>query len=376
MKTKSIAIPAGLPAGRDIFGALAAALGCELCVYEPALIGRWNAGEDGALAEIFSGHPVLLVTPTNIKLNARLLRVADGRVGALASVSTGTDHVDFAALEESGIPFFHAPGVNARSVAEYVISALPLYFDADRLLAGEIRAGIIGYGHVGRALGSMLRELGMDFRFYDPLIEPEEGFSPLSETLQADFISFHVPLTRAGEHATLGMVNDSYLAPVRPGSLIINTARGKIMSEESYKRVTRDFPTLMDVFPEEPPTGEMLERAACVSPHIAGYNYSARAGGSRATALAYASFVGLPLETIPPLPEVRYDHYVIDFLSSESERLKNDPASFAARRSHYPDRGDFSACPGEKYRAALDPFRWKVLETFAGTAVENIRSPA
>lgn len=360
-----MAIPAGLQGGPVFFEPLARSLGLNLFEYPASEFGKDKKDNLLKLESVLDRRPALLVIPTNIKVDHELLDRAEGRVGAFASVSTGTDHVDLNALEEAGIPFFHAPGVNSASVVEYIMAALPLFFSQERLLAGEVGFGIIGFGRIGSLLGRVLELLGFPFRYHDPFVQVDKHRAALREVVDADVVTFHVPLTFDGTDPTFEMVQGDYLSGIKEETVVINTSRGRIFTVESHLDLCRLRPTLMDVFPVEPPEERMLEASTLVTPHIAGYNYSARVGGAREVSLKYAVYRGLAAEIVPPVPEVDYDHYVVDFLERESRRLKERPESFRHRRVHYPYRGDFAAWRKNRSGKKLDPFRRKLLEQTA-----------
>lgn len=359
---QTIAIPAGLQGGPVFFGPLARNLALGLFEYPAAEYGK-DPGENlKKIENVLAKRPALLVVPTNIRIDAELLERADHRVGAFASVSTGTDHVDRIALEEVGIPFFHAPGVNSASVVEYIMAALPLFFSAERLLAGEVSFGIIGFGRIGTLLGRALEALEFRYLYHDPFVHIDAHRASLREVLAADVVTFHVPLTFDGPHPTFEMVTGEYLSGLKDDAVVINTSRGKIFPAREYQVLCGGRQTLMDVFPVEPPDERMLAVATFVTPHIAGYNYSARVGGTREVARKYALFRGLGEESVAALPEVDYDHYVVDFLERESRSLKENPESFRHRRVHYPYRGDFAAWRKSRGNRELDPFRRRLLD--------------
>ena len=337
---RPIFIPEGLHAGREIFSKIAGALGLNLQEYPLSIVKNLSdPSHSEELIHLFSMEPVLFVSPTNLKIKGNLIELARDKVFAFASVSTGTDHVDLEALERAGIHFIHAPGANSRSVVEYILAALPLIHDEERLLRGHLSLGIVGFGRIGSQLAKCLDELGFSYSFYDPFVEGR-GKGTLKDVLASDVVTFHVPLTVNGDHPTKGMVDIEYVSGIPEGSLIINTSRGQIFSEESYLHACRRCRTIMDVFPIEPPTKKMIDAADLVSPHIAGYNYSARAGG---TALVAKNFMKLICENNHDVQYSpgKYNIYTIDFLKNESDELKKNPDSFRNRRENYPDRGDY-----------------------------------
>ncbi len=331
---RPIFYPEGLPGSDSIFPDLARMADLPVEGYVPRALNV------EILEARLSARPALFIVPTSVRIDAELLRRVSGRVSVFASVSTGTDHVDLEACAAAGIPFLHAPGVNAQSVAEYVAAAA--VHARGRLPEAGETAGIVGYGRIGNAAAVLLRKLGFSVRWYDPFVSDADG-SDLAQVLDSDLVTFHVPLTRDGPFPTQSMVDLSYAAKIRGGSVVINTARGNIFTEEAFLEISRKNTSVMDVFPTEPPGEVFADAPAYSTPHIAGYNYSARAGGALAVARQFAGMLGLDMKPDLPLPE--FTHNVLDFLPAESARLKEDPTSFSRRREEYPHRGGLdSAC--------------------------------
>ena len=383
-RTSAVLIPRGVHSAPEIFTPLCEKLGFVYTEYPAHLLQGLPERVAPELKELWQNSPELWLVPTSVKINRELLACLDacgGRVRAFASVSTGTDHVDLEALARVGLPFLHAPGENAASVAEYVMSALPLVLDESRLLRGNLKAGIVGYGRIGQILGRYLDGLGVDFRFYDPLLPcltgPGESSEPssaipfpekraeLDRVLDADLISFHVPLSTSGAHATREMVNEDYLKMIRPGAVIVNTSRGAIFTRSSFLMACERFACVMDVFPDEPPSSDLIQAPAFVSPHVAGYNYSARAGGTRRVALNFARLLGQDPVLAPQIPPARCAINVLDFLATESSRLKADPATFSARRGDYPARGDLRQAHVRGASEEFGEYRQKLLSLAA-----------
>lgn len=226
------------------------------------------------------GAAEVLCVRTVTRVNARLL---DGsKVRVVAAASSGTDHIDKTCLEASGILLQSTAGCNGVTVAEHVLAALLLRSAAEeRPLCGR-RAGIIGCGHTGGALLRMLEALGVECVRNDPPLAMRTGeqhYRPLDEALETDIVSLHVPLTCGGPHPTHHLLNAERLARLAPGTILVNTSRGGVLDEAALAELlrARRLSAVLDVWegpPGEPPG--LLEGAALITPHIAGYSLEAR----------------------------------------------------------------------------------------------------
>jgi D-3-phosphoglycerate dehydrogenase len=210
----------------------------------------------------------------------------------------GYDAVDLAALNARQIALTIIGDVNSVSVAEHammlMLAAAKRVNRADRavrdpgqwgwrnlLEAREIsgkRLLILGYGRAGRKLARMARGFEMEVCAHDPWLE-RTGW-PAGDVLSApdlhsalswaDFVSVHVP--RADKPA-LGPVE---IAAMKPGAVLVNTARGGVVDELALAlalRAGRISAAGLDVFEDEPPRPEAPLLAldqVVLSPHIAG----------------------------------------------------------------------------------------------------------
>ncbi|MEC7377506.1 MAG: 4-phosphoerythronate dehydrogenase, partial [Pseudomonadota bacterium] len=175
---------------------------------------------------------VLLVRSVT-RVNRELLE--GSRVRFVGTATIGTDHVDVSWLEEAGIRFSAAPGCNANSVAEYVLSVISLHAEQRGLEDWtDLSVGIVGVGNVGGELARKLERLGFDVRLCDPpraegessQPEPGETFVTLAEALECDVVSLHTPLTRDGSYPTFHMIGSGALSALSAGQLLINAGRG------------------------------------------------------------------------------------------------------------------------------------------------------
>jgi len=233
----------------------------------------------------------ILLVRSVTSVNRALLQGSSVRF--VGSATIGFDHVDRAWLQQQGVGFATAPGSNAISAAEYVVSALLLLAQRKGFDLRHKTVGIIGCGNVGSRVRKRLAVLGMRSVVNDPPLQSQGGhddFVSLNEVLQADIITVHVPYTRDGLHPTHHLVNDSVLQRLQPGALFINTSRGAVADNAALNKLlsTRsDLSVVLDVWEGEPAINtELLQRIDIGTPHIAGYSLD---GKLRGTEMIYKS---------------------------------------------------------------------------------------
>jgi erythronate-4-phosphate dehydrogenase len=303
-------------------------------IFFPALeargftIARFRTAEHDA-ARDFDGRKTAsaIFFRANFKLTARVLDLLPG-LKLAALVSTGADNVDTRALDERGIQLTTGEGANARAVFDYVLHALCADgFD----FAGE-SLGVVGAGRIGRLLIDFFSQVGTAVSYYDPLLEAPGS---LSDVLASDVVTFHVPLTANGPHATQAMLNASYFSGVHKRLRIIQSCRGGIWDAGFYAGLASgQKPEILaqDVYPAEPPPVEDLARARYSTAHIAGYSTRGRLGGI-VKGLA-ALLPGIEAE-------VRYPSGSAWFLEEEARHFAAQPLRFNALRDGYGWRKEF-----------------------------------
>ncbi len=235
---------------------------------------------------IDSEAEILLVRSTTL-VNGALLQ--DTPVRFVGSATAGVDHVDAAWLRDHHTAFAYAPGSNAPAVAQYVLTVI------DRLRAFRGHTlGIVGFGHVGSRLAAAAEQLGMSVLVNDPpLLEVGALMRPHTDLLdllrRSDVVSLHVPITHDGAHPTHHLLNAETLTSMRPGTLLINTARGGVIDEAA---IPDHIDLVVDVFEGEPILQRStVERALIATPHIAGYTVDAKQRGADAIAFSLRSFL-------------------------------------------------------------------------------------
>ena len=315
-------------------------------------------------ASDLEGADALLVRSVT-EVNQTLL--AGSAIKFVGSATIGTEHVDLGYLAASGIQFASAPGSNADSVADYVCSALATLLPDLACIAGAgLKAGVIGYGQVGRRVTQRLQALGYQVSAYDPFLPA--GLAPVlasfDEVIQSDVLSLNVPLTRGGLHPTWHMVNSSVLGQLPAQSVLLNTCRGGVIDEAALASWLGDTPgahAVLDVWEGEPAIDAALAAQATVAtPHIAGYALDGKIRGSEMLASAFIAHFGLsarpivtednahtiPLAGTESLNEILLQAYDV---SRDDAALRlaligqNIGPEFDQLRKKYPIRREYSA---------------------------------
>ena len=201
------------------------------------------------------------------------------RLKVVARQGVGVDAVDLEAAARYGVTVTNTPGANTIAVAELVFGMLLSLArhlreadagvkagDWPHLPGWEIHGrslGLIGLGQVGRAVASRAAAFGMKVWGYDPFAPEVPGVTrvPLADLFRSsDVISLHVPLTEENRN----LIDDEVLAVMRPGAVVINTARGGLIDEAALARALsegRIAAAASDAFAHEPPGASPLMSA-------------------------------------------------------------------------------------------------------------------
>lgn len=218
----------------------------------------------------------------------------------VGSATIGTDHVDLAALDRLGIAFAHAPGCNARAVAEYVLQALLMASQHHKRPLRGSSVGVIGLGNVGGRVARWLRALGVEVLGCDPPLARTGAVDTvlLDTALAADFITLHVPLISQGQDTTRHMLDEHRLNALNGHQTLINTCRGAVIDNAAlHRRLARgDGPvTFLDVWEDEPRLDPaLLDRVFIGSPHVAGYSVEGKRLGTAMLYQAWCQWLGEP----------------------------------------------------------------------------------
>jgi len=247
-----------------------------------------------------------LIVRSITKVNRQLLEGTP--VKFVGTCTIGTDHLDISWLEANGIEWVSAPGCNARSVAEWVGATLAVAHLQRRIdLSTSPRAGVVGVGRVGRQVTQVLTALLAAPLLNDPpraLTEGAERFADLTETVRSSqILSCHLPLTRGGDHPTLGLLTRDVLEELPRGAMFLNAGRGPTAVSPDLLALATARPDItfaLDVFDPEPAVPVDLAHAAhFISPHVAGYSLEGKLEGTRMVRETLGRFLSLPEWELP-----------------------------------------------------------------------------
>jgi phosphoglycerate dehydrogenase-like enzyme len=218
------------------------------------------------------------------------------RLRLVQKIGVGVNTIDLAAAHARGVAVANMPGTNSQAVAEHtlllMLAALRRLavldretragrgwrvgddtFDAIGELAGR-NVGLVGFGEVGRRLEPVLRALGacVAYTARAPKTGTDAEFLPLSSLLErSDVVSLHLPLTEA----TRGLIDAAALARMKPGAILVNTARGALVDEAALLAALRAGMlggAALDTFAREPAGADdplFALDSVVVTPHVA-----------------------------------------------------------------------------------------------------------
>lgn len=287
-----------------------------------------------------------LIVRTRTRCDRQLLE--GSKVQLVATATIGFDHIDTDYMQQSGIAWTNCPGCNADSVAQYLECSLLLLEQQKGLVLNESTIGIVGCGHVGSRVKRVAERLGMRVLVCDPLLGNPEYVSMEVIEREADVITFHVPLTREGQYATLHLGNDAFFHRLARVPYIINTSRGEVVDNDALLAALQEGrvrDAVIDVWEHEPDLSlELLQRVFIGTPHIAGYSADGKVNADNMVIDALCRHFHLPhpgLIQPPALPDDFEDTgSPLDYYNplQDSFQLKKEPSKFEKLRNNYPIR--------------------------------------
>lgn len=228
------------------------------------------------------------------------LLAALARCRVVGRLGVGLDNIDLPGCEARGLQVIPATGANARSVAEYVVATAMLLLRGAYQSTAEVAGGqwprsalsggrevggktlgLIGFGSIGQTTSGLARGVGMQVTAFDAMMDDDHpAFAEagarcagLDEVItMSDVVSLHVPLV----DSTRGLFSAARIASMKPGAVLINTARGGIVDEVALAAALRGGHlggAAIDVFGTEPlassPHFEGCPNLV-LTPHVAG----------------------------------------------------------------------------------------------------------
>ena len=252
----------------------------------------------------------LFVTPVTWITENLIARMPNLRL--IHCEGVGFDRIDLEAARKRGIYVCNNAGCNAGPVAEQAVMMMTMLLHrtlwGDRMVKTGFQGqavrelemdvppdlsiatvGLVGFGAIGRETAERLRVSGSQVYYYarhrkDPETERRYGveYLPLEELAErCDIVSLHLPATAESTH----MVDRDFLARMKPGAFLVNTARGAIIDDEALCEAIRSghlAGAALDCYDPEPvPADHLLVRLAAeypdrlvLLPHQAGVTQS------------------------------------------------------------------------------------------------------
>jgi glyoxylate reductase len=228
---------------------------------EFAQIDLWPAEMPPAYAELTAhcGNADGLLCMVTDSVDRALMDAAP-RLRVISQLGVGVNNIDLEAARARGIPVGHTPGILTETTAEFAFALLLAVarrvVEAERyvrdgrwrtwgpeiLLGRDLHGatlGIIGYGAIGQAVAQRARGFSMRILYHSRAPRPQGTDAecvPLQELLQrSDFISLHAPLTPQ----TRGLLGAREFALMKPGAILVNTARGEEVDEVALLEALR-----------------------------------------------------------------------------------------------------------------------------------------
>lgn len=287
----------------------------------------------------------LLGIRSKTQITSKVLDAAT-KLQAIGCFCIGVNQVNLKAATQKGVAVFNAPYSNTRSVAELVIGAAIMLIRRipDKNKAAhegrwfkeakgsyELRGktlGIIGYGNIGSQVSVLAEALGMKIRFYDIETKLPLGNAVACKSLrevvsQSDIVSLHVPET----NQTKNMINKAVLKQFKPGSILINYARGEVVDIPALTKALEEKQlsgAAIDVFPVEPEkNGDAFETPlqgltnVLLTPHIGGSTEEAQESIGEDVSIKLFQYLERGItygsHTVPPisLPPVEGAHRIL-----------------------------------------------------------------
>ena len=274
-----------------------------------------------ALTAAMREQDVLLPTITD-RIDAALLATPGRRVRLVANYGAGTEHIDLGAARAAGVTVTNTPGALTETTAELAI--LLMLMAARRAGEGEreLRAGrwtgwrpthlvgagltgrslgLVGFGRIAQATARRCHAMGMTILYHSRSAASAEAEAACAATrvdtlaelaARVDVLSLHVP----GGAETAHLIDATLLAGMKPGAILVNTARGTVVDERALAVALREGPLAaagLDVYEHEPTVEPALLACenAVLLPHLGSATTTARTAMGMQAAAAIDAFL-------------------------------------------------------------------------------------
>jgi glyoxylate reductase len=261
------------------------------------------------------------------KIDSNLMDAIGPQVKVISQMAVGFDNIDIDAATARGIPVGNTPGVLTDTTADFawslLMSAARRVVEGDKFTrAGKWKTwgpvdflgpditgatlGIVGFGRIGQALAKRAQGFEMRILYFDTKRQPEAEqkfraqYADLNTLLrEADFVSLHTTLTQDTYH----LMNDDRLKGMKPGSILINTARGPVVDPQALYRALSSGTiayAALDVTEPEPIRQDdplLTLDNIIIAPHIASASFQTRT--KMATMAAENLIAGLKGKPLP-----------------------------------------------------------------------------
>lgn len=246
-----------------------------------------------------------LLVSGRLPIDEGVLSVAP-KLKMIQRTGVGTEMLDMEAINRHGIPVFINKGVNARSVAEHTLTLILCCLKNIPQIDKQVKngvwkkqqtgvtcnelfgkyVGLVGLGAIGKQVASYLNVFGAKVLYTDVYRADSEIEKTLSLTYvpsfeellpKLDILSFHCPLTKDNHD----MLNAQTIDLMKQGTIVVNTARGKLIEPESLYAALNDGKlraAALDVHYEEPIKQDYIFLKldnVILTPHIGGLSYEA-----------------------------------------------------------------------------------------------------
>ena len=229
----------------------------EAAGYELALLEKYT--QKSELLEAVSDADALIVRSD--KVDAEVLEAAKN-LKIVVRAGAGFDNLDLEAATAHNVVAMNTPGQNSNAVAELVMGMLVYavrnFYNgkSGSELMGK-RLGILAFGNVGRNVARIAKGFGMEVSAYDAYCPAqaieEAGVHAVAnqEELFAtcDIVSLHIPATPE----TRKSINAALVGSMKPGAILVNTARKEVIDEEGLIKVMEeraDIKYVTDIMPD------------------------------------------------------------------------------------------------------------------------------